>query len=140
MKTGRFEVTIDDVEVAGFQRVTLPSSRTETSEYREGDESEYERRTWGQMTFAPLTLERGFSPGTTELYDWREAIRMGNIDQGRKEITVTLMDAEGQPQIEWQFEGAWIKDYDPPELNAGSDEVETETVVIAYDKMVRAEA
>ena len=141
MRTGRFSVEIDDVEVQGFRKVKIPSSSTEQGEYRDGDEPDHERKIWGETMFEDLELERGL-PGhdSSRLYDWREEIRAGNLDEGRKEVAVVLMDEEGEPQIRWEFEGAWIKYYDPPTLYASSDgDAATETVAIAFDKMVREE-
>ena len=138
MRTGRFTVEIDDVGVAGWRRVTLPSSHTEAGEYREADEPDYEKKLWGQTTFAPLSMERGVQPGDTRIFDWREEVRMGDLDSGRKEVAVTLLDEEGEPQIRWTFENAWISDYDPPELDASADaEIAMESIVVKFEKMTR---
>lgn len=141
MRTGQFRVEIDDVEVPGFRTVEIPSRTTQQGEYREGNDADHEKKIWGQTTFGNLSMERGVKPGDTKLYDWAEAVRMGNADEGRKEISVTLMDEEGQPQIQWQFFEAWIRHYDPPDLDASADgDVATESIVVAFDKMVREEA
>ena len=138
MRTGRFVVEIDDVEVPGWRRVTLPSSHTEVGEYREGDEPADEKKLWGQTTFAPLSMERAVQPGDTRLFDWREDVRMGDLDAARKEVAVTLQDEEGEPQIRWTFENAWITDYDPPELVAATDaDIATESIVVTFDTMIR---
>jgi len=138
MRTGRFKVEIDDVEVPGWRSVTIPSSSTEAGEYREGDEPDWEKKIWGQTTFDDLEMERGVQPDDSRIFDWREQVRMGNLDEGRKEVAVVLMDEEGRSQIRWEFQGAWIKEYHPPELDASADgDVATESVVVAFDKMVR---
>ncbi|PSP24296.1 cysteine protease [Halobacteriales archaeon QH_10_65_19] len=140
LRTGQFEVQIDDVEVPGWRSVTIPSRSTEQGEYREGNEAEYERKIWGQTTFDDLEMERGVKPGDTQLYDWHENIRQGNVDEGRKEIAVILMDENGEPQTRWEFQEAWIKDYDPPELDASADaDVAMESITVAFDKMDRTE-
>ena len=137
MRTGRFTVEIDDVQVGGWQYVTIPSSSTEEGEYREGDEPDWEKKIWGQTTFDDLEMSRAIQPRDSELYDWREAVRTGNLDDGRKEVTITLRDDEFEPVIRWEFQGAWVKDYNPPELNASADgDVATETATFAFDKMV----
>ncbi len=138
MRTGRFSVEIDDVEIPGWQRVKIPSSSTEQGEYREGDEPDHEKQIWGQTTFGDLEMERGVQPGDTRIFDWREAVRMGDLDEGRKEVAVVLRDEEGAPQIRWEFQGAWVKDYDPPELDASADgDVATESITVAFDMMTR---
>ncbi len=140
MRTGRFKVEINDVEVPGWRSVTIPSRTTEQGEYREGNAPEYEKKIWGQTTFEDLEMERGVQPGDSQLFDWHESVRQGQVEQGRKSIAVVLMDEEGEPQIRWEFTSAWIKEYNPPELDASADgDVATESITVAYDKMVREE-
>lgn len=140
MKTGRFEVQIDDVEVAGWQTVTIPSISVEQGEYREGNDADHEKKLWGQVTFDDLEMERGVKPGDTELYDWVKDIQAGKADEGRKEIAIKVNNEEGEMQLQWEFTKAWIKDYSPPELDASADgDVATESVTIAFDEMIRTE-
>lgn len=136
-----FTVAIEGEAVAGWRDVTLPGHSTEEGEYEEGDEPPHERRTWGETTYDDLEMERGIYPGDTRLHDWRQAVVQGRVDEGRKELSVTLLDARGEPAFQWTFEGAWKKGYDPPELDASADgEVATESITVAYDRMIRTEA
>lgn len=138
IQTGLFRVEIDEVEVQGWRRVEIPSSYTEIGEYREGDDADHEKKVFGQTTFDDLEMERGVQPGDHRLFQWREQVRMGDIDNGLKEVTVTLLDEEGESQFQWEFQGAWIKEYHPPALEASSDEdILTESIVVAFDKIVR---
>lgn len=138
MRTGRFKVEIDDVEVPGWRSVTIPSRTTEQGEYREGNAPEYEKKIWGQTTFEDLEMERGVQPDDTALFDWHESVRQGQVENGRKSVAVVLMDEEGESQIRWEFTEAWIKEYSPPELDASADgDVAIESITVAYDKMVR---
>jgi phage tail-like protein len=139
-RTGRFKVEIDDVEVPGWQSVSIPSSKTEQGSYREGDQAAYEKKVWGQTTYDDLEMTRGAKPGDTALVDWRTAVEQGQVDNGRKELAVVLLDEEGSPTIRWQFQSAWVKEYDPPDLDASSDgDIATESITVAYDKMQRKE-
>lgn len=136
-----FTVEIGGEEVPGWRDVTLPGHSTEEGEYREGDEPDHERRIWGETTYDDLEMERGLYPGDTRLHDWRQDVVEGRVDEGRKELSVTLLDGQGNPQFRWAFEGAWVKEYDPPELDASADgEVATESITVAYDEMIRTEA
>lgn len=139
LRTGRFEVQIDDVEVKGWQSVTIPSSSTEKGEYREGDEGTETKGLEFPGRDLDLQMERGVQLGDTRLFDWRKEVIRGR-DGGRKEITVVLQDDSGELVMRWSFEGAQIKDYDPPELDASADgDVATESITVAYDRMVREE-
>ena len=140
MRTGRFKVEIDDVEVEGWRSVTIPSSSTEVGEYRESDDYDYEDKTWGATTFQDLEMSRGVQPGDTRLSDWRNEVRAGNFDEAIKEIKVTLMDEEGEDVFRWVFEGSLLTYYDPPDLDASEDAaVATETITIVFDNMIEEE-
>lgn len=140
MRTGRFEVQIDDVEVPGWQTVTIPSTSTEEGEYREGDEPESERRIWGQTTYDDLEMERGVFSDDARIREWRDAVIEGRVEEGLKDVTVVLQDKRGEPQIRWVFTDAWPKNYDPPTLDASADgDMATESITVAYDRMIREE-
>jgi len=138
MRTGHFIVELDGEELAGASSVTIPGISVEQDEYRETDTPNEEL--WGRTTFDDLEMERGVKPGDTKLHDWFEDVRNGAADAARKEIAVKLLDEQGVAQIEWQFQEAWVKDYDPPELDASADgDVATESITVAYDRMMRDE-
>lgn len=140
MRTGRFKVEIDDVEVPGWRNVEIPSSSTEMGEYHDGGEPADEREIWGETVVADLEMERGVQPGDTRLFDWREEIRQGNLNEGRKEVAVILQDEEGEGQLRWEFENAWITYYDPPTLDVSEDDdVATERISVAFERMSREE-
>ncbi|MEF8894482.1 phage tail protein [Halodesulfurarchaeum sp.] len=139
MKTGRFKVEIETIEIPGFRYIDLPSRSTEQGEYREGNDTN-EKKVWGQTTWEDLKMERSLAPGSSELLDWRRAVEAGKADEGRKEIAVVLMNESGEAKIRWEFSNAWITEYGPPELDATADgDVAIESVTVAYDKMDRTE-
>lgn len=138
MRTGRFVVEIDGVQVDGFRTIDLPSRGTELVEYQEGDDTD--RTLWGQTSFDDLEMERGLAAAETQLIDWRRTVERGQTDEARKEIAVKIQDEEGQAQIRWEFTNAWPKNYYPPTLDATADgEVATESVTIVFDEMIREE-
>lgn len=140
LRTGRFQVEIDDVQVPGWRDVSIPASRTEMGEYDDGSDPGDDTNVWGETTFQDLEMERGVQPGDTRMYDWREDVRDGNADDGLKEVAIILLDEEGAPQIRWEFHDAWIKYYDPPDLDASADgEVAMERITVAFDSMDRVE-
>ena len=139
IRTGRFNVEIEEVEVPGWQSVTIPSSSTEMGEYSEG-EGDYDEQLWVRTTFQDLHMERGVQPGDTRMVDWRNELRDGNVDDGQKEVAVILQDEEGENLIRWEFHDAWIKYYNPPDLNAAADgEVATEEITLGFDEIERLE-
>lgn len=138
MRTGRFKVKLGGTEIAGVQRVALPSRSTEQDEYREG--SAGPKKLWGETTFDDLEMERGLAPGATALLDWRRAVEEGRIEEGLKEVTVVLMNENGESVLQWDFTDAWPKNYEPPQLDASADgDIATESVTVAFDQMNRTE-
>ncbi len=136
----RFAAEIAGETLSGWKRIKLPAGRTATETYREGDDADAERQIWGQTSFDDLEMERGVKPGDTRLHDWHMAVRRGDADAGRKELSVVLLGETGEPQIRWEFAGAWVKSYSPPELDASADgDVATESVTVAFDRMIRTE-
>jgi phage tail-like protein len=141
LRTGRFTVEIAGTEVPGFQVVDLPARFSEETEYREGDDPDHQRSTIGGTEYEDLTMVRGARKDETTLYDWRNAIDQGRLEEGRKEVAVVLQDEAGEAAIRWEFTNAWPRRYEPPRLDATSDGggVATESVVVVYDEMMRAE-
>ncbi|WP_336035195.1 phage tail protein [Halobacterium yunchengense] len=133
--TGRFEVRIGGQAVSGWQRVTLPSSSVAVEEYEGGDQT-----LWGEVAFDHLEMERNFVPGESTLRDWFADVRAGKVEEGRREIAITVQNEDGTAELQWEFSGAWIEEYAPPELDAtAGDDAPTETVAVAFDEMIRTE-
>ena len=87
-----------------------------------------------------LILERGSKEENNEMFEWRQTVADGNLDEARKEIAVILEDEQGESHLRWNFTEAWPKEYQPPSLNSaagGGDNVATETYIITFDEMER---
>jgi phage tail-like protein len=141
LRTGRFVVEVGGVEVSGFQVVDLPARSTKVQEYREGSDSDRQRKLTGQTEYEDLTMVRGARKDDASLYDWRKAIEQGKMDEGRKDLAVVLQDENGEEAIRWEFTNAWPKRYEPPTLDATAEGggVATESVTVVFDEMQRPE-
>lgn len=155
IRKSRFNVTIADIQVPGWQSVELPSITTQEATYRNGNEPEQARRLWGRTEYGDLTMERGVEPASagnaqipgpgapagTKLFDWYKKVRDGKVSDARKKVTVTVYSEaglQGQPLAKWVFEKAWPKEYQPPSLDAtASGDVATESITLAYYKFDR---
>jgi phage tail-like protein len=124
----RVTVSLDGVDIVGVRTLTLPRRYSET----DGQEQR-----WGRPAYGDLELERGITPGETQLTDWRLAIEEGRLDEGRKELTVSVQDS-ARARTQWTFSDAWVREYDPPELDTSADgDIATESATIAFDEMIR---
>lgn len=141
LRTGRFVVEVGGVEVSGFQVVDLPARSTKVQEYREGSDSDRQRKLTGQTEYEDLTMVRGARKDDASLYDWRKAIEQGKMEEGRKDLAVVLQDENGEEAIRWEFTNAWPKRYEPPTLDATAEGggVATESVTVVFDEMQRPE-
>ena len=141
-RTNRFEVELelDGGNVPGWRRIDLPGSETPVAEYREGNEQvNYDHLLTGAKTnYADLVMERGAKTGETMLWDWRQKVQDGQLDEARKEIAVTVFDVTNSaPLLRFEFKRAWPVRYEPPTLDAHAGNIGTETLVIAYEKYER---
>lgn len=135
--TASFEVTVDGTPIEGWEIVTIPGETTRTVEYREGSDSDHQRRTWGETEYDDLEMERAVRPGDTRVFDWREQVRQGKVEAARRTVVVTLLDG-GDPAIRWEFTNAWVREYGAMELQSGGfGETATESVTVAFEEMER---
>lgn len=133
-----FAVTIDGQDVGGLQRVSVPGNSTESGRYNE-DDVEYDTDSWGDTSFDDIEIKRVATAGDTRFWDWRQDVIDGQVDVARKEVTVTLNDVAGEPQIQWAFQNAWAKDYCPADVGGPDSNGASECLTIAYDTMERTE-
>ena len=132
----RYRVEIDGIQQAGFSEVLMPDSTADVIEYREGNEANPAtvRKLPGLTRYGNLTLKWGITD-STDLYSWHKDVLNGNIE--RKNISVTVMDEEGNDKCRWDFIQAWPTRYEPPDLAAKENEVAIETLEIVHEGMER---
>lgn len=143
VRNNRFEVELEmpGGNVPGWRRVDLPSTTTMKAEYREGTDPEYDFPLWGRTEYSDLVMERGAKQAEMMLWDWREKVNQGKIDEARKKIAVIIYDETGnQSLMRFEFKKAWPVEYQAPTLDAQSGSgLATETLVIAYDRYRRTQ-
>jgi phage tail-like protein len=141
LKTGRFAVEIDDEDVSGFKKVDIPDQRTKLVEYREGTDAAHNRKLWGQNEYDDLRMTRGAKKDDKTLFDWRQKVVQGKMEEARKNLAVILQDEQASQQLRWEFTNAWIKEYVPPTLETsaqgGEAGIATEEIVVCFDEMKR---
>lgn len=114
-----FKVEIDGITQGGFSEVTGFDSTTDVIEYREGDEVPTPRKGPGLTKYGDIVLKWGLTD-SRELWDWRQRVIEGKIE--RKNVSILVLDDEGNEKIRWQCVRAWPSKVDPLDLNAkGND-------------------
>lgn len=135
----RYLLEIEGVAIAGFSQCLLPTSRTATIEYREGNDPPKPRKLSGLNDYGPLVLEKGVTAESTELAEWRTLVVQGKTDEARRPVAVVLLDTEGNPSARWEFENAWPSAYEGPRLSATRDGVAIERLVVVNEGFERVE-
>ena len=124
-----FSVQIEGLAAAVYAEVSGISIDTEVTEVREGGANDV-RKVPGRTKFSNITLRRAFT-GNRDLYDWAVANVSGKMP--RRGVTVTIIDAKGATVAKWSFARAWPVKWQPPALNAASNDVAMETIELAHD-------
>lgn len=136
-RNARFLLEIGGIVKAGFVRCKLPDSRTEPITYREGTDPPTPRKLWSITRYGDLVLESGVTDGTMELFEWRELVERGDVDEARRDIGLVLLDEEGEQGSRWEFHRCWPRRYAPGPLDAEDDQVAIERLEICVQRMER---
>ena len=127
-----FRVDWDGIANAGFTEVTGLEVTTEKIEYRDGASPEYSKvKMPGMQTFGDLTLKRGIFKGDNEFYVWWNTVALNTIT--RRNVTISLLNEAHEPVVVWKVKNAWPLKVTSSDLNAGSNEVAVETLVLAHE-------
>ena len=125
-KKFKFIVEIDGVAQSSFHEVCLPDVTTNVIVYREGSEASMERKMPGLTEYNNLILRSSITE-SMELYDWYKTVLDGKISDARRNMSVVLLDDEGQEFVRWDFAEAWPCRYTPPDLDSMDNSVALET-------------
>jgi phage tail-like protein len=126
-----FRVEIDGITRAGFKSCSGLEISQNAGTYREGaDKSLIVRKIPGLVTTSDVTLARGIT-NDSELWQWRKKIGSGTVD--RRNMSIVLVDEAGKDVIRWNLRNCWPTKWTGPSLDATSDELAIETLVIAHE-------
>jgi phage tail-like protein len=136
-RNARFRLEIGAVTIASFSQATIPETTTEPVEYRDGIDTPTMRKLPGLTSYGNLSLQKGVTENSIELFEWRKAVEEGRMGDARTDIAVVLLDEEGNDAARWKFEAAWPTNYDAPDLDSSGNEVAIESLEIVHEKMER---
>jgi phage tail-like protein len=125
----RFNVEIDGVTAAAFSEVSGLDSTTDVIEYRTGGDPVI-RKLPGLHRFGNITLKRGLTKDRS-LWEWRVSVVEGRVQ--RRNGSIILLNAAGEDVLRFNFFNGWPCKWEGPTLNARTNEVAVETIVIAHE-------
>lgn len=132
----RFRIEIDGIQTAAFSEATIPDTTTDPVDYREGTDPTTQRKLSGLTKYGNITLKKGLTD-SMELYDWRKSVEQTGAVGARKNISLILIDEEGNDKARWDIVEAWPTKYDPSDFSAKGNEVVIETLEIVHEGVTR---
>jgi phage tail-like protein len=130
----RFVVQIDGIESATFTQCTLPSLEIEVEERKEGGFNDGTHILPTRVKKGTITLKRGMLSGT-ELLAWYLAVMSGQIAKSRRQVSIIMLDSQGEEIMRWDFAGVYPVKWTGPELDAASNKVAIEALELAYESL-----
>ena len=66
-----------------------------------------------------------------EFYQWWNTIKLNTIE--RRDITISLLNQEGEPVVTWNVKNAWPVKVQSTDLKADGSEVAIESIELAHE-------
>lgn len=128
--------------LAGFQEVSGLGAEVAVSEYRAGNSQEnVPVKVLGLGKTPDVTLKRGVI-GSTNLFQWMQAVRDGDRsnEQYFKTVTIKLMAEDRNTTVlEWKLINARPMKFTGPSLNGKSSDVAIEELVLSVENISMSE-
>ena len=128
-----------DGEDGAFQEVSGLEVELGTETVAEGGENRFVHTLPKPATHPNLKLKRGLMDGSTPLAEWCKSTIENDLSEPiePRDVTVSLLDADGSPVATWSAANAWPVKWVGAELNAMENKIAVETVELAYTTLRR---
>jgi phage tail-like protein len=124
----RFKVVLPGVDLGRFRECTGLAAEIECKDYNEGGVNDRVHKLPTRMKYPNLVLKRGVTYEDALLqWLWKTQHEAQRIN-----VTVSLMGPNGEPVRSWVFAEAFPIKWTGPNMNAGSNQVATETLEIVH--------
>jgi phage tail-like protein len=134
-----FELKLGGHEVVGvFRECTGMDSETEVTEHKSTDAKGHPqvRKVAGALKWSNITLKRGVD-SNRKLWDWRDEVIKGGPDKARIDGTISLLNYDGSKILTYKFLQGWPVKYGGVTLNASSNDIALEEIVICHEGLSR---
>ena len=128
-----FHFTVDwGGERVGFSEVSGLTQEVQAIEYRAGSDLEpYVRKIPGLHKYSNVTLKRGSIGTDKDFFKWLNTVKMNTVE--RRDLTIKLLNEEGQPVMTWEVLQAFPVKVEGPQLKATGNEVAIESIELANE-------
>lgn len=133
VKLGSQDNTVSFQEISGLE------TETQIIEYRHGDSKAFSTiKMPGIAKSGNVTLKKGVFAKDNNFFKWYDAIKMNTIK--RETITIQLLDEGGKPTMTWTLSNAWPTKISSPDMKSDANEVAVETIELAHEGVIIANA
>lgn len=121
--------------VGAFRECTGLGSENEVVEYKaSGPKGEYVvKKVPGRLKWNNITLKRGITEKSMDMWDWRKLVEAGKIDDARKNGSIVMFNQKGDQIARWEFVNAWPSKITGPSANAQNNEVAVEELELTHE-------
>ena len=137
LRSYNFKVIIQGVTEGHFTQCSGLGVRLGVTRYREGGggPGQVARAIPGQVEYADLELRYGLT-SSRELWDWLMAAVSGQVV--KKNVSVLMLDPQGSTELmRWDLVNAWPSQWRGSVLDAMSQEVAIESLILVFDTLSR---
>jgi phage tail-like protein len=133
-----YGIEVQGVVTGYFTECSGIGSENELIEHKVVDEKGREsiQKIPGRLKWQDVTLKRGIT-SNTDIWDWRDQIVQGKVDDARKNGSIVMFDQAGDEVARWNFENAWPLKVSGPSMKADSNEFGIEELVITHEGLYR---
>jgi phage tail-like protein len=133
-----FQVIWGDGTNIAFSEVSGLGMTTEVIEYRHGASPDYSvTKMPGIQKYDNITLKRGVFANDNAFFEWWQQTRiLGGGDGLRRDLTVTLLNANHEPVVVWKIRNAFPVQLKFSDLKATANDFMIESLEIAHEGMI----
>jgi phage tail-like protein len=133
-----FGLEIEGKMAGFFQECSGIGSENEVIDHKVVDTNGIEmvRKIPGRLKWGDVTLKRGITTDM-EIWDWRNSVVQGKMDDARTNCSVIMMDRDYTPKARWNFFNAWPSKVSGPSVKSDSNEIGVEEVTLVHEGLER---
>lgn len=124
----RFAIEINGI-IKGFAEASGLQAEVQTEDFREGGLNEFSHKIIKGSTYQNITLKRGLTNGD-ELWRWHRDVIRGKVE--RKNLSIVLLDHQGNETWRWNFEQVLPTKWTGPDLKAEGSNIAFETLEFVH--------
>lgn len=135
-----FGLEVQGIEQAHFREVGGYENSHDVIEHRETDSSgkQYIIKQPGNLKVGDVSLKWGMT-SSLDLFDWRQEIIEGKVDEARKDCSIIMYNQSGEPVGRVELKRAWPSKYKAPDVNTSNNNVAVEEITLACEEILRTQ-